>query len=209
VRLRLAFLLAALTSSGVARAEEFDMDAIGSVRIGLGYSRLMRSRVLSLSFEDQFQVYRLSDPLVMTVVFGLDGQRPLDEEPKRRGFLATTLGPGFLLHPRGGPAFTLGATAAPLWQSKDDSSSLAGFGVGLRAEAYPFYQTLFEAVECRRSTFETYVLSGLHGWAQVRHDWIGVGGESYAVGFGFDLGRNLLLPILGAALKGSCAGPEK
>lgn len=194
-----------LSAPGNARAEELDIDAIGSVRVGLGYSHLMHSRILSLSFEDQFQVYRLSETAVMTVVFGMDGQRPLDNEPKRRGFLASTLGPGLLFGSRGGPAFTLGATAAPLWQSQDDTTKLAGFGVGLRTEAYPFYQTLIEAVECRRGTFETYVLSGLHGWAQVRRDWIGVGGESYAVGFGFDLGRNVLLPVLGAVLKGSCA----
>jgi hypothetical protein len=201
-------LAGVVATASPARAEELDIDAIGSVRVGLGYSHLMRSRILSLSFEDQFQVHRLSRYAVMTVVFGMDGQRALDPEPEQRGFLATTLGPGILFGPRGGPAFTLGATAAPLWQSRDDETKLAGFGVGLRAEAYPFFQPLLEVVECRRGTFQTYVLSGLHGWVQTRRDWIGVSGESYAVGFGFDLGRNVVLPILGAALQASCAKPS-
>jgi hypothetical protein len=187
---------------------EPDVDIIGSVRAGLGWSELMRSRILSLSFEDQLQVHRLSDELAMTVIFGMDGQRPLDGARRERSFWGVTLGPGLLLHAPRGPAFTLGATASPLFQSKDDSTKLAGFGVGVRVEAYPLYQSLVEAVECDRGTFSTYVLSGLHGWAQTRRDWLGFSGESYAVGFGFDLGRNVLLPILGAALHGSCAARD-
>ncbi len=182
-----------------------DIDAIGSVRVGLGYSYLLHSRILSISFEDQIQIHRLSRVTVMTAVFGMDGQRPFDEEPRRRGFLATTLGPGLLFAPHHAPAFTLSATAAPIWQSRDDTTHLTGFGVGLRAEAYPFYLPLLEAVECRRGAFATYVLSGLHGWALTRRDFIGVSGESYAVGFGIDLGREILLPILGATLSAACA----
>jgi hypothetical protein len=188
-----------------APQDEDELDIIGSVRAGLGYSELLSSRILSLSFEDQFRVHRFSDDLGFTVVFGMDGQRPLDEHPAQRGFLAMTLGPGLLLRPEDGPAFTLAGTVGPLWQTRDDNTKLAGFGIGLRVEVYPFYQSLLEVVKCDRGTFSTYVLSGLHGWAQTRRDWLGSSGESYAVGFGFDLGRNVLLPILGATLHASCA----
>jgi hypothetical protein len=187
-----------------AAPPELDLDAIGSVRVGLGWSNLLDTRILSLSFEDQLRVYRLSDAVGVTAIFGLDGQRPLDFDSSRRGFLATTLGAGLLVHDAPGPAFTLGLTGAPLLQSHDDSSRLVGFGAGLRVEVYPFYQSLLEAVECRRGAFSTYVLSGLHGFVLGRQDFIGESGQSYALGLGFDLGRNLILPVLGAVLPGAC-----
>jgi hypothetical protein len=196
----------ALVVSTVARAEEppIDLDAIGSVRVGVGHSTLLRARILSLSFEDQVRVHRLSDTVGITAIFGMDAQRPLDFDSPRLGFLATGLGAGLLIHQPPGPALTLGLTGAPLWQSKDDSTHLAGFGAALRVEGYPFYQTLIEAVHCRRGVIATYVLSGLHVWALGRRDFIGLGGESWAMGFGFDLGRNAILPVLGAVLPAAC-----
>lgn len=212
-RLRAALALACVLLSpalshaeSIARDEppELDVDAIGSVRVGVGWSRLTDTRVLSLSFEDQLRVYRLSPSVGLTAIFGLDGQRPLDFDSPRRGFLATGLGAGLLVHDAPGPALTLGLTAAPLWQSRDDSSKLVGFGAGLRVEVYPFYQSLSEAVHCRRGALSTYVLSGLHAFVLGRYDSIGQSGESYAAGLGFDLGRNVILPVLGAVLPASC-----
>ncbi len=184
---------------------ELDIDAIGSVRVGLGWSRLLDTRILSLSFEDQLRVYRLTPTVGLTAIFGMDGQRPLDFDSPRRGFLATGLGAGLSVHDAPGPGFTLGLTAAPLWQSRDDSSKLVGFGAGLRAEAYPFYQSLIEAVHCRRGAFSTYLLSGLHAFVLGRYDSIGQSGESFAAGLGFDLGRNVILPVLGAVLPAACS----
>ncbi|MBK7580757.1 MAG: hypothetical protein IPI67_11175 [Myxococcales bacterium] len=193
-------------ASGVARGErpELDLDAIGSVRVGVGHSTLLDTRILSLSFEDQIRVHRLSDAVAVTAIFGMDAQRPLDPDSPRLGFLATGLGAGLLLHRLPGPALTLGLTGAPLWQSKDDSTHLAGFGAALRVEVYPFYQALTEAVQCRRGVIATYLLSGLHAWALGRRDFIGLGGESWAMGLGFDLGRNAILPVLGAVLPAAC-----
>lgn len=190
----------------VAQAErpEIDLDAIGSVRVGVGHSTLLDARILSLSFEDQIRVHRLSDAVGVTGIFGMDAQRPLDFDSPRLGFLATGLGAGLLIHQPPGPALTLGLTGAPLWQSKDDTTHLAGFGAALRVEGYPFYQTLVEAVECRRGVLATYVLSGLHVWALGRRDFIGLGGESWAIGLGFDLGRNAILPVMGAVLPAAC-----
>jgi hypothetical protein len=179
-------------------------DGVGSIRSGLGYSELLRSRILSLSLEDQFRVYRISDDVGVTVVFGMDGQRPMDDQRDERGFLAVTVGAGLLFHAEPGPAFTVSATNGPLLRG-DESISQVGFGVGLRTEAYPFYQSLSEAVRCDRGTFATYVLSGLHGWALARQDWLGGSGRSYAVGFGIDLGRNLMLPVFGLALDAACS----
>lgn len=183
-----------------------DVDIAGPVRVGWGYSRLFRSRILSLGFEDELMVHRLSSSLSLGAVFGMDVQRALDDVPKPRSFLATGLGPAALFRPaEAGPAFILSGTGAPLWQSSDEKTSLVGFGVSARVETWPFYQSLVEAVECRRGTVATYLLSGLHGWALARHDWMGTSGDSYAVGFGLDLGRNVLLPVLGATLGGACA----
>jgi len=181
-----------------------DVDGVGSVRVGLGYSEPLRSRILSLSLEDQFRVYRISDDVGVTVVLGMDGQRPIDDRRDQRGFLAVTLGAGLLVHSEPGPAFTVSATNGPLLRG-DQSVEWAGFGIGLRAEAYPFYQSLAEAARCDRGTFSTYVLSGLHGWALARQDWLDRSGRSYAVGFGIDLGRNLVLPVLGLALDSACS----
>ncbi len=184
-----------------APAHEIDIDAVGSVRAGYGYSELMRSRILSLSFEDQFRVHRFTRFAGLDLVFGMDGQRPLDSRPAERGFLAITLGPGLVLRDGDGPAVLLSATAAPLLQSRDDHSRLAGFGLGARAEAYPFYLSLEECILSHHSATRRYLLSGLHGWVQTRHDWLGTGGQSYDVGFGFDLGREILLPVLDALLR--------
>jgi hypothetical protein len=183
-----------------------DVDVVAPVRIGWGYSRLFRSRILSLSFEDELQFHRLSRSFTLGAVFGMDAQRALDDVPRPRSFLATTLGSSVMFRPgHEAPAFVLSGTAAPLWQSSDETTRLVGFGVGARLEAWPFYQSMFEAVECRRGTVATYLLSGLHGWALARHDWIGTSGDSYAVGFGVELGRNMVLPLLGALLNASCA----
>ncbi len=162
--------------------------------------------MLSLSFEDELDIWRLGPSTMLGVVFGMDGQRALESEIDTRSFLATGLGVDLAPRvDRGGPLFVLSATAAPLWQSSNDSTSLSGFGVGLRGEVYPFYQSLTEAVGCDRGTLRTYVLSGLSGWALTRYDWLGGRGQSAAVGFSIDLGREVLLPILGAVLRGSCA----
>jgi hypothetical protein len=189
-------------------ATEFDVDIVGPVRIGWGYSRLFRAQILSLSFEDEIWWHQLSDGAKLGVAFGLDGQRVLGDVPAPRGFLATGIGPSLLLRPdsgRGRPAVVVSGTAAPLWQSHAADSSLSGFGVSGRLELWPAHQSIVEAIECRRGTAQTYVLSGIHAWGLARYDWLGARGDSYAIGIGFDLGRNLLLPILGALLDGACA----
>lgn len=208
IRLRAALAVAgfALWSTAVRAEEpELDLDIVGSVRVGYGWSRLLETRILSLSFEDQLRVYRLTDDLGLTFVFGMDGQRPWDFDSRRRGFLATTLGAGLLVHDEPGPAFTLSLTGAPLWQGRDDQTALVGFGAGLRVEGYPFYQSLVEVVKCRRGAFATYVLSGLHLFVLGRYDSIRVSGESFAAGLGVDLGRNAVLPVLGAVLPAACS----
>ena len=185
-----------------------DIDARGPVRVGLGTSRLFDSRVLSLSFEDEIDIWRLSRGAMLGVVFGLDAQRAMESKIVDRGFLSTGFGPELALRmPRQGPLFVLSGTAAPLWQSDASATSLAGLGVSFRAEAFPFYQSLTEAVDCERGTLQTYVLSGLSGWALTRCDWLGSQGQSVAVGFSLDLGREFILPVLGAVLRSSCSGP--
>lgn len=206
----LTSLLAPARAEHAQRAEappdEFDLDAIGAVRAGLGWSELYDARILSLSFEDHIRVARLSDDVGGLVTFGMDGQRPLGVSRSKRGFLATTLGGGFLFHNEPGPAVVLSMTLAPLLSSGEDGATkLVGFGLGTRAEVYPFYETLAKVVRCDRGPFRTYVLSGLHAWLLTRRDWLGQSGESYAFGLGFDLGRNVVLPVLGAALPAACA----
>jgi hypothetical protein len=186
-------------------SSHLELDVRGPIKVGWGYSHLFHSRVLSLAFDDELSVAQLSRSVQLDVVFGMDAQRTL-APGQRRSFLATGLGAGVSARAGArGPLFVATGTFAPLWHSSSDSTKLIGFGVGLRGEAYPFYQTIMEAAECRRGTIATYVLSGLHGWGEVRQDWMGSSGPSYAVGFGIDLGREVLLPILGAAFHSSCA----
>ncbi len=145
---------------------------------------------------------------MLGLVFGMDAQRARDDLPGNRAFLATGIGPSLLLGSgRGSPALVMSAVPAPLWQTHDDESSLSGFGIAGRAELWPFHQAIEEAITCRHGALRTYVLSGINFWGLARYDWLGARGESWAAGFGIDLGRNLLLPLLGAALNASCAQP--
>jgi hypothetical protein len=206
---RFVVLFALLAWAPAARAEGVtELDAIGSIRAGVGWSTLYDTSVLSLSFEDQIRVHSLSRAVGATLVFGLDGQRPLDAG-QRPGLLGTTIGAGLLVHDVRGPALALSFTGAPLLRGDDESLHLVGFGVGLRSELFPFYQPLSEAVRCERGVLATYVLSGLHVFVLGRRDWVGLGGESIAGGIGVDLGRNFVLPILGAALPAVCGKPPK
>ena len=211
-----AFVLTASVGTGAhdARADVPDVDIRGPVRVGTGYSTMYGARVLSISFEDELQVKRISDSVRLHVVFGMDGVRgPAFQnaagETKHKGFLGVDIGPGLLFRAGGkGPAFVLNGTIGPLWESNSDDFAPHGIGVVGRAEIFPFYQDLVEAVMCPRGWFSTYVLSGINGWALARQDWLGsAAGATYAVGLGIELGRNLLLPILGAVMDASCSRP--
>lgn len=192
-------------ATGAPAPAPYELDVRGPVQIGWGYSRLFHSRVLSLGFHDELSVLQLSRSAQLDVAFGMDGQRTLGPGP-RRSFLATDLGVGLSVRVGDrGPLFVGTYTFAPLWHSSSDSTKLVGFGVGLRDEVFPFYQTLGEAVGCGRGALSTYVSSGLNGWVEARQDWMGSSGPSIAGGFGIDLGREVLLPILGAAMHGSCS----
>lgn len=192
-------------AAGAPAPAPFQLDLRAPVQVGWGYSQLFHSRVLSLGFHDELSVMQLARSAQLDVVFGMDGQRTLGPAP-RRSFLATSLGVGLSARlGRHGPLVVGTYTFAPLWHSSSDSTHLVGFGVGLRDQIFPFYQTIGEAVACARGGLSNYVLSGLNGWAEARQDWMGSSGPSYAVGFGIDLGREVLLPILGAALHGSCS----
>lgn len=207
-----AALVAVVASVFDARADPLDVDLRGPVRVGTGYSMMYGARVLSLSFEDELQVMRLSDNVRLHVVFGMDGVRgPAFQnaagETKHKGFVGFDVGPGLFFRARDkGPAFIVNGTIGPLWESSSDDLAPHGIGVVGRVELFPFYQDLAEAVSCPRGWFSTYVLSGTNGWALARQDWLGrAAGATYAVGLGFEIGRNLLLPILGAVLDGSCS----
>jgi len=210
----LAAAIALVTTN--ARADLTDADIRGPVRVGSGWSSMYHARVLSLSFEDELKAKRLSDTLTVHVVFGMDGVRGPSYvnaagETKHKGFLGVDIGPGFMwrIGPRG-PAFVLNGTIGPLWESNSDDLSPHGIGIAARAELFPFYQDLVEAVMCPRGWVATYVLSGLHGWALARQDWLGSNaGQTYAVGLGIELGRNLLLPILGVVMDGACSAKGK
>jgi len=61
------------------------------------------------------------------------------------------------------------------------------------------------SLSCDRSRWSAYLLSGLHGWALARQDWLGdTAGPSYAFGIGFDLGGNFVVPVLDAVMGPLC-----
>jgi hypothetical protein len=209
-----AVLVASLVvcSARSARADVPDLDIRGPIRVGSGYSTMYGARVLSISFEDELQIKRISDTVRLHVVFGMDGVRGpayvnAANETKHKGFLGVDIGPGLLWRiGRTGPAFVVNGTIGPLWESSSDDFAPHGIGVAGRAEIFPFYQDLVEAVVCKRGWVATYVFSGINAWALARQDWLGsAAGATYAVGLGIELGRNLLLPILGAVMDASCS----
>src|SRR4051794_32562309 len=107
---RLALAAALVTFAADARADVPDVDIRGPVRVGSGWSTMYGARVLSLSFEDELKVKRLSDTLTVHVVFGMDGVRGPEYvnaagETKHKGFLGVDLGPGIMWRPTHGPAF--------------------------------------------------------------------------------------------------------
>jgi hypothetical protein len=170
-----ALALACALASAHARADDApDVDIRGPIRVGSGWSTMYGARVLSLSFEDELKVKRLSDTLTVHVVFGMDGVRGpafvnAAGETKHKGFLGVDVGPGFMwrVGPRG-PAFIVNGTIGPLWEANSDDFAPHGIGVAGRAEIFPFYQDLVEVVMCPRGWVPTYVLSGIHAWALAR-----------------------------------------
>lgn len=185
-----------------------EMDVRGPVRVGAGHSALLRAPVVSLSFQSEVAMARRG-PAELTLVFGMDGYRGPDRPDAegaraRRGFLVVDGGVGLGLH-LGRPLLSLAATAGPGWQSGGESLSPHGFGVAGRAAFFPLYVGLVEAVRCERGWFSSYVLSGLSVWGLARRDWVGIdSGSTVAAGIGFDLGRNVVLPVLHQAMTGRC-----
>jgi hypothetical protein len=188
-------------------------DIRGPVRVGWGWSGMYRAKITSLSFEDEMAVRRLGDSASLLVVFGMDGMTgppfPFPGpggQPLHKGFLGLTVGTGleWRLVPDG-PLAVVDATAGPLWESWSEDLVPHGFGASLRTELFPFYLNIADIASCGHSKWYTYILSGLNGWTSVRQDWLGADtGATWAVGFGFELGRNFVLPILDEAVGPLC-----
>jgi hypothetical protein len=203
-------VLAMLCASRTAAAEITDVR--GPVRVGWGYTGLDGTRALSLSFEDELALKHLGEGVALDLVFGMDGQRGRaftgpNGQTLHRGFLGLTGGAGieWRMMP-GGPLATFNATTGPLWEAWSEDLVPHGLGVGARTELWPFYLNVKEIGSCEHGGFRMFVSSGLHGWALTRYDWLGAdSGASWAVGFGVDLARNMVLPILDAAIGPFCA----
>jgi hypothetical protein len=201
-------LVALVAVAPAARADIFDLRA--PVRVGFGYSRLYRARVLSVSFEDEMGLLRLADGTLLELVFGMDGVRGPTVGGARHGYLSVDAGTAISqrLGP-GGPLLVLGATFGPLFEGNEDFAP-HGVGVAARAELFPFYLDVGECARCTRGGFASFVLSGLSGWVLARQDWLGdAAAPTYAAGFGIDLARNFLFPVLDAVLGGVCSPPSR
>jgi hypothetical protein len=183
-----------------------DLDFRGAVRGGPGYSTLFHSPVTSMSFEDEFSLFRLGRAGRFHIVFGMDGYAPgtpFEKDPARRSFLSATLGAGVNVR-LGGPLLVVNATTGPAWSGDADVLPDA-LGLGARIALFPFYRPMKEDIECNGGWARTYVLSGLSAWGEAREDFLGKNsGSMLAGGIGFDLGRNVLLPILHQVLVGHC-----
>ena len=222
-RLLLALLPAAavLASGPDARADP-DEPIVGSladvrapIRIGWGYSSLYHARVTSFSFEDELSLWKLADGIRLQLLLGMDVVKApnLDlpgHDPRPQGFMATALGVGLSFR-LGRPLAVVTTTLGPLFEDDPTNDfALHGIGVSARAELFPFYPPLKECALCEHGILGSYVFSGLHGWVLAREDWMGArSGTTYAAGIGFEMGRNLLLPLLGALFGVGCSSPDR
>src|SRR5579883_476004 len=200
---------AALVAPSTARADE-DEPIVGSmadvrapVRGGWGYSSLYHSRVGSWSFEDEVSLWKIAERLRAQLLFGMDAvEAPTLElpghDPRKQGYLAVALGAGVAAR-LGKPLAVLSGTMGPLFEDDPTNDfALHGFGVSARLEVFPYYPSLRECALCEHGILGSYVLSGLHAWVLGRQDWLGDrNGTTFAFGIGLDLGRNVLLPVLG------------
>jgi hypothetical protein len=183
-----------------------DLDFRGAVRAGPGYSKLFHSPVTSMSFEDEISIFRLGRAGRFHIVFGMDGYAPgtpFEKDPSHRGFLAATVGAGINVR-LGGPLFVANWTTGPAW-SGDAALMPDALGVGTRIALFPFYRPMKDDIECRGGWARAYILSGLSVWGVAREDFLGKDtGSMLAAGIGFDLGRNVLLPVMHQVLTGHC-----
>jgi hypothetical protein len=190
-------------------------DIRAPIRIGWGYSSLYHARVTSFSFEDELSFWKLADGVRVQLLFGMDVVKApnLDlpgHDPRPQGFMATAVGTGLSFR-LGRPLAVVTTTIGPLFED-DPTNDLAlhGIGVSARAELFPFYPPLKECALCEHGILGSYVLSGLHGWVLARDDWMGTrNGTTWAAGIGFEMGRNLLLPLLGTILGTGCSAPDR
>lgn len=206
----------AVSDEEIAVVRDAFPDARGAFRIGGGHSALFDAGIVSISFEDEITLRRLGDHAEIDVVFGLDSQSApdgvdADGDRVERGFATFDLGLALLLRAKShGPTLVLGGTFGALSASSSSGAfSIDGYGGAVRVEIFPMYRDLVDAVVCREGPLRDWVFSGFSTWAVVRADRLsGDGGSSYAIGIGFELGRQVILPIMAAALDTSCFDPS-
>lgn len=209
-------ILFAATRAGAVPQEEIDEvrrtfpDARGALRFGWGHSELFDASIFSLSFEDEITLRRLGDHAEVDLVVGLDSQSaPERTGPAARSFVAGDVGLAILLRPKlRGPILVLGATMGALFAGGSEDW-VDGFGGAARAELFPMYRDLVDAVLCEEGAMRDWILSGFSVWVTARQDQLeGDSGASWAAGLGLELGRQAILPILAGLLDTSCYDPS-
>ncbi|MCA9704955.1 MAG: hypothetical protein KDK70_03785 [Myxococcales bacterium] len=182
------------------------IDVRGPVQYGAGWSTLYDAPVHALSFEVSASFVELGERTWLHLTFGesalVSALRSAGQD-EASGMLGADLGVGIAAHARRGPAFVLTASAGPRWDFQGpDRLRPHGFGVGTKAELFPFYVTVPDLVHDERGWFRRFVASGLHVWGQARYDQLlGHRGNAWTAGVGLDVGRSVLLPVLLATMR--------
>ena len=210
-----AIALCALAPATATADDSIDFRA--PVRLGLGWSGPLAGGMLSPSFHEQFRILKLSSSIGFELQAGVDGvlivpEKSVPAGSPDRGYTAIELGTGLSCRdPDGHGLLVTSVALGPLLDNPTpDESRVVGFGFALRAEGYPLYLDVNQATECEKGAAYTYIASGLSFWTELRGDAVsGAAAMSFAVGFGVDIVRSLLLPPLALALKKGCSKPRE
>ncbi len=195
-----------------AQADDSEFDLRGALAVGTGWSGPFKSSALIGGFHDQLRVKSLRPWLGLELSTGLSfvAAPPVAGSPANtplRGFTSFNLGVGLSFRStKGGALVVTTATVGMLFDSPNDNVEVIGFGMALTTDVYPLYLTIEEAARCEKGAAYTYIGSGLFLWSSLRDDIFGgANAPSAAVGFGVDIGRAMLLPIIALALRQGCS----
>lgn len=201
--------LVACLRGGAARAED-DIDGRFTLRVGPGYSAVLDGPVIVSNLSDEIRLPKSNDWLAAHVLLGADfvTARPvrgaLAGAPDR-GYTSAELGGGLEFRAPKSTLLVASWSLGALFDSPGETTRFIGVGGTTRASVFFLYDSLTEVVACERGAGYAFLGSSLHFWTALRADAAyGALGWTVSAGFGVDLARAVIAPVVTGALGGGC-----
>ncbi len=207
-----AAIAGVLLFASTGRASDSEFDLRGALAVGTGWSGPFKSSAVIGGFHDQLRFKSLLPWLGLELSTGLAfvGVPPAAgsrADAPLRGFTSFDVGVGLSFRSsKGGPLVVTTGTVGVLFDSPNDSVEVIGFGMAFTTDVYPLYLTIAEATRCEKGAAYTYIGSGLFLWSSLRDDiFAGANAPSLAAGFGVDVARAMMLPVIALVLHEGCS----